>query len=382
MKLEMVTKKLGAVLLSVSMAMTMFGCGVTREEDTAEAATGEVAEAAEETAEATETATDAAETAADTEETTGDSGELIHIDFQSKWIPQDQFMGYYVALEKGFYEEEGLDVTILPGGSDINVPSVVESGTAQIGTTNLYNVLAYQEEGYPLVAISQVMQDSPFVFVCNKDSVSSVEDLKGKTLGVWTGGNDAPVRALLNKYGMDPDLDATLASQGTTIDGFLDGTFDGYSAMTYNELLLAYEAGYTDDDLYLINMSDEGCGMLADCIFCNSEWLAENREAAVKFVKASIKGWIYACQNVKEATDIVYANMDQTSADYDHQLASGEKVAELVLPEGSDESIVGTIPEDKVADTIDIALTYGIITKDTDLNTVFDTSIMEEIAAE
>ena len=248
-------------------------------------------------------------------------------------------------------------------------------------STNLYNVLSYQEQGYPLVEISQVMQDSPFVFVCHKDQVSSIADLKGKTLGVWTGGNDAPVRALLTKNGIDPDKDATLASQGTTIDGFLDGTFAGYSAMTYNEELLAYEAGYTEDDLYTISMEDEGCGMLADCIFVNADWLKDNRDTAVAFMKATIRGWQYACENTDEATDIVYSYMDKDNADYDHQKKSAVEVAKLVLPEGEDASIVGTIPDDKVENTIDIALTYGIITKSTDKDTVYDLSIMEDVLA-
>lgn len=366
-------KKLSTLLIAMTMVVTsMGGCGVSRE--------GDAASSAAPAAESAETTTDVAatETAEAPAETAEESDGLIPITFQSKWIPQDQFMGYYVALEKGFYEEEGLDVTILPGGSDINVPSVVESGSAQIGTTNLYNLLSYQEQGYPLVGVAQVMQTSPFVLVCRKSEISSVEDLKGKTIGVWTGGNDSPVRALLSKYGMDPDMDATLASQGTTIDGFLDGSFDAYSAMTYNELLLAYENGYTDEDLFQIDMSEEGCGMLADCIFCNSEWLEENREAAVKFVKASIKGWAYACENVDEATDIVYAQMDQSSADYDHQLESGKRMAELVIPEGADASIVGTIDKEEVKKTADIALEYGIITKEADIDSIYDYTVVEE----
>lgn len=370
-------KKLGALLMAVCVAASLTGCGVSRDGNSGAGNSAASETTDTNTANAGTTDTDAADTdaAADTE----DSSELIPITFQSKWIPQTQFMGYYVAKEKGYYEEEGLDVTILPGGSDINVPSVVESGTAQMGTTNLYNLLSYQESGYPLVGLAQVMQDSPFVLVCKKDSISSVEDLKGKTIGVWTGGNDSPVRALLSKYDIDPDMDVTLGSQGTTIDGFLDGSFDAYSAMTYNELLLAYENGYTDDDLYLINMEEEGCGMLADCIFCNSEWLEDNHDAAVKFIRASIKGWVYACENLKEATDIVYAQMDKSSADYDHQSKGAEELKKLVIPEGEEASIVGTIDDEKVKNTIDIALKYGIITKEADAENVFDKSVMEEI---
>lgn len=233
-----------------------------------------------------------------------------------------------------------------------------------------------------MVGLSQIFQDSPFVLVCNKEKISSIEDLKGKTIGAWLGGNELPIRALCNKYDMDADLDVTLATQGTTIDGFLDGSFDAYSAMTYNELLLAYENGYTDDDLYLINMSDEGCGMLADMLFCNEEWLAENHDTAVKFLKATIKGWTYACENAEEAAEITYSYMDKENADYDHQLAGAAEVAKLVMPEGSDASIVGSIDKDEVQNTLDIAMEYEVITEMPAVEDVFDTSVYEDAMAE
>lgn len=356
-------KKLIGLALAVSMLTALSGCsGVSRKADSTT-----------NSAKPTTAATKAPEA-----NDTGKSKDLVKITFQSKWLPQDQFMGYYVALKKGFYKEEGLDVTILPGGSDINVPSVVESGSAQLGTTNLYNLISYQEQGYPLVGISQVMQDSPFVLVCNKKKVSSIKDLKGKTIGAWLGGNDYPIRALLNKNGINPDVDAKLANQGTTIDGFLDGSFAAYSAMTYNELLLAYENGYKDKDLYIINMQKEGCGMLADMIFCNSKWLASNKENAVKFLKATLKGWTYACQNVKEATDITYSYMDKSSANYKHQLESGKRVSKLVLPDGMDASKIGSIDDAKVQTTLDIALKYKVIKKMPKVDAVFDKSIYEE----
>lgn len=358
--------KIASLILSAAMAVSLTACG-----------TGRTSSDTSATQDSTDTS-ESTDTASSTEDTSSSDGELTKVNFQLKWVPQAQFMGYYVAQEKGFYKDEGLDVNIMPGGSDINAPSVVESGQADIGTTNLYNIMSYQEQGYPLVTISQIMQKSPFVLVCRKDKIASVDDLKGKTIGIWTGGNDAPVRALLTKHNINPDTDAQLASQGTTIDGFLDGTFDAYSAMTYNELLLAYEAGYTDDDLYLIDMDEEGCGMLADCLFANSDWLKDNHDTAVKFVRASLKGWKYACQNLEEATQIAYDAMDQSSSTLEHQQKSAEELKKIIVPD-DDYSVLGTINEDSVNTTIQIATDYQIITKPTDLNTIYDTSVMDDV---
>ena len=106
---------------------------------------------------------------------------------QLKWVTQAQFAGYYVALDKGFYKKAGLDVTIKPGGPDVNPSQVIAGGGADVVVDWMPSALATREKGVPLVNIAQVYNKSGLELTCRKDSgVKTPADFKGKTLGVWT----------------------------------------------------------------------------------------------------------------------------------------------------------------------------------------------------
>src|SRR6218665_2390201 len=115
------------------------------------------------------------------------------VTIQLKWVAQAQFAGYFVAKEKGFYKEAGLDVTIKPGGPDVAPPQVIAGGGADVVVDWMPSALASREKGVPLVNISQVFQKSGLMLTCRKDSgIKSPADFKDKTLGVWFGGNEYP----------------------------------------------------------------------------------------------------------------------------------------------------------------------------------------------
>ena len=311
-----------------------------------------------------DTSKPAAEQQTEKEGTEAKTDELVDLKFQLKYLPSVQFMGFFVAYEKGYYKDEGINLEIIPGGPDINAPGQVASEAADIGLTNTYNLLSYQEQGYPLVEISQLFQKAPFVLASLKKSgINGVEDLKGKTIGAWLGGNDYPIYAMLDKYGINKDTEVNIVKQGSTIDDLLNGNLDAISAMSYNELLLVYEAGYSEDKVNVIDVNKEGVAMLADCIIANSEWLAKdgNDEIAAKFLKASIKGWKDACENPEEATDIVWKLLDQSSTTKEHQLASAKKVAELIAPEGFDSNKIGYMDEEALKITADVSQKFGVI---------------------
>ena len=119
---------------------------------------------------------------------------------QLKWVTQAQFAGYYVAKAKGFYKDENLDVTIKPGGPDINPSQVIAGGGADVVVDWMPSALATREKGVPLVNIAQVFQKSGLELTCRKDSgVRTPKDFKGKTLGVWFAGNEYPFLAWMAK---------------------------------------------------------------------------------------------------------------------------------------------------------------------------------------
>ena len=108
---------------------------------------------------------------------------------QLKWVTQAQFAGYYVAKDKGFYKDAGLDVTVKAGGPDINPSQVIAGGGADVIVDWMPSALATREKGVPIVNISQVFQRSGMQLTCRKDSgVKTPKDFKGRTLGVWFYG--------------------------------------------------------------------------------------------------------------------------------------------------------------------------------------------------
>lgn len=134
------------------------------------------------------------------------------------------FAGYFLAQDKGYYAEEGLNVEILPGGPDIVPEQQVAGGSAEIGVDWVASLLTSQEQEMPLVQIAQIYQKSGLVLVSKKEAgINGPADLKGKKVGNWMGGNEFELLALFDKYQLDPNKDLNFTKQGFTMDQFLGG---------------------------------------------------------------------------------------------------------------------------------------------------------------
>lgn len=290
--------------------------------------------------------------------TKGNDGKLDKINLQLKWLPQSQFMGYYVAAAKGYYKDEGIDINILPGGSDIIPEQNVYNGVADIGVTWVSSLMTYQTQGYELQEIAQIFQKSGLLVASKKEAgIKSPQDLAGKKVANWFGGNEYEVLALLSKYKLDKNKDLNLVQQDFTMDQLKEGSVDAASAMTYNEFGLLLESGISKDDLNVINMNDEGVAMMEDCLFVNSEWASKNEDLMVRFLRASIKGWKDACADPEAAGKTVY-DVDK-SVSLEHQVYMAKEVAKLVSPEGFDSSKIGQIDMKAIKQTGDFLKLYN-----------------------
>lgn len=322
-------------------------------------------------------ASSASSTAGSTSSAAGSSGgstggALQKVTLQLKWLPQSQFMGYYIAQEKGYYKDAGIDINILPGGSDIIPEQQVSNGVADIGVSWTSSLMKYQNKGWNLVEIAQVFQKSAMLLVSKKSSnITSVKDLKGKTVGSWFGGNEYELYAALGKNGIDKDKDMKLVQQDFTMNQLESGKIDVAQAMTYNEYGLLLEAGYTDKTLNKIDMNDEGVAMMEDCLFVNTDWASKNSDLLVRFIKASIKGWADACADPVAAGKIVYEK--NKSVSLEHQTYMAKEVAKLVIPSGFDKAKIGYIDPKAIQQTADLALKYGLLTKAADTAKCVDT---------
>ncbi len=283
---------------------------------------------------------------------------------QLKWVTQAQFAGYYVALDKGYYEEEDLNVTIKPGGPDIAPVQVLLGGGADVMVDWVPSALAAREKGAPIVNIAQPFAKSGLMLTCLKEhNINSPEDFPGHTLGTWFFGNEIPLLSWMGKLGYETDGSeggVTIQKINFNVDPLLQKQVECATTMTYNEYWQVIDAGLTPDDLVVFKYEDEGISTLEDGLYTTEENLAdpEMTDKLVRFVRASMKGWKYAEENPDEAAEIVLEN-DQTGAQTEkHQKRMMGEIAKLT--EGSN----GALDEAAFDRSAQITMEGGMITKE------------------
>jgi NitT/TauT family transport system substrate-binding protein len=290
---------------------------------------------------------------------------------QLKWVTQAQFAGYYVAKDKGFYDEVDLDVTILPGGPDIAPPQVIAGGGADVIIEWMPAALAARERGVPLVNIAQIFHRSGMMLTCRKETgIEKPEDFRGHTLGVWFFGNEYPFLSWMSQLGIPTqggEEGATVLKQGFNVDPLLQKQADCISTMTYNEYWQVIDAGLTPDDLVVFPYEDQGVATLEDGLYVLESSLEDPAmvDRLARFLKASIRGWEYAAEHPDEAADIVL-EYDETGAQTEkHQRRMMGEINKLVADGG--EKGIGYLDPADYQRTVDVLLAGGsdpVITKE------------------
>jgi len=289
-----------------------------------------------------------------------------NVTLQLKWVTQAQFAGYYVAASKGYYAEEGLNVTILPGGPDAAPEQVIAGGGADVIVDWMPSALAAREKGLALVNIAQPFKHSGLMLTCLKETgIAAPADFADKTLGVWFYGNEYPFLAWMSSLGLKTDGSAggvTVLKQGFNVDPLLQKQAACISTMTYNEYHQVLEAGVSADDLVTFKYEDMGVSTLEDGLYVLEDKLADPAFAdkMVRFVRASMKGWKDAEANPDAAAAIVL-EADTTGAQTEaHQKTMMQEVA--LLTAGSN----GALDEADYTRTVATLLAGGsdpVITK-------------------
>jgi NitT/TauT family transport system substrate-binding protein len=247
----------------------------------------------------------------------GGDGELTPVKLQLQWLPQGQFAGYFAAQELGYFEEEGLEVEIIPSGGDIVPQDALANGDVDYAIAWVPKVLGSIEQGANLTDIAQIFQRSGTLQVSWADSgIDSVDDFEGKKIGSWGFGNEWEIFAAMAAEGLDATT-VQIITQDFNMNAFLQGDIDAAQAMTYNEYAQLLETPnpdtgelYTPEDFNVISYEDTEGAMLQDAIWADTERLEsdeEYQETTVKFLKAVIKGWVYAAENPEEASEITIA---------------------------------------------------------------------------
>lgn len=288
---------------------------------------------------------------------------------QLKWVTQAQFAGYYVAQDKGFFEEENLNVIIKPGGPDIAPPQVIAGGGADVVVEWMPAALASREKGVELVNIAQPFKSSGMMLTCRKETgIASPDDFADKTLGVWYFGNEYPFLSWMSQLDLATDGSeggVTVLKQGFNVDPILQKQADCVSTMSYNEYWQIIDAGIPESELTVFKYEEQGVSTMEDGLYVLQENLEDDafKDKAARFVRAAMKGWDYARENPDEAADIVLENdasgaqtekhqrrmmgeINKLTAGSDGKLdpADYERTVETLLSGGSD-PVISKAPE-------------------------------------
>ncbi|MBZ0304386.1 MAG: ABC transporter substrate-binding protein [Anaerolineae bacterium] len=296
--------------------------------------------------------------------------EMVPVRLQLQWVAQSQFAGYYAALDQGYYADEGLDLTILEGAVEIVPQQVVASGGAEFGIAWVPKVLQSREAGADLVNIAQIFQRSGTLEISFADSgIESVADFAGMRIGTWGFGNEHELFAAMRAVDIDPNNpdDVTVVQQPFDMSLLINGEVDAAEAMIYNEYAQVLEQTnpdtgelYQPEDLNVIDFNDVGTAMLQDHVFVSESWLADegNEDIAVKFLRASFKGWAFCRDNFDACVEIVLNN--GSTLGESHQRWQLNEINGLIWPSPAG---IGILDESLWDQTVSVALEGEVITE-------------------
>ncbi len=291
-----------------------------------------------------------------------------------QWHTQCQFAGYYVALEKGFYKQEGIELTITPGATDVNPIHLVAAGVADFGTKWLADFISARDKGAPLISIAQVLQSNGLILIAKADSgIRTPQDLMGRKVSIWLFGNEVQFYTLLKKWNIPPDK-MYIEAQKWSMKPFLDGKVDVSMAMVYNEYLRVLDSGYQGKDINIIDFAAYGLNFPGQVIFTRSSLLENRPSLCERMVRASLRGWAWAMNHPEESVEIVLKRDETRALHRSLQLRQMRKIIKLIeygnLPLGFH------LPEQVFA-VMDTLKKSDIVSDTLDLNDVYTNQVWE-----
>ena len=221
------------------------------------------------------------------------------ITFSPQWSAQSQFAGYYAALENGFYEEAGLDVSIVHPSNSYTSINMLKDGTSDFITCELIQAMMASDKGIRLVNLLQTTQHTTLVLISRDKDIRQMSDLAGRRVGTWkVGFNEIPY--IIDK---EHNLGIDWVKFINPLNIYISGAIDATLGKSYNERILFSMSGITPGSL--LRFSEMGYDYPEDGLYVSEKFFKKHPEQCRKFAEASRKGWEWVRNNRKEAVDIV-----------------------------------------------------------------------------
>lgn len=256
------------------------------------------------------------------------SGRLEKVTLQLRWKHQFQFAGYYAAKEKGFYRENGLDVTIKEGGLQQNAVKAVLENRVEYGVSNS-EILLHRLNGKPMVLLAPIFQYSPLVLITRKDSgLRTPRDLIDGTIKMTRDPRDIELHAMFRNEGIDLEQ-LNIIDSAVTRQDYFDPRFDALSAYLTNEPFYLQQLNIP---YHIINPMQYGVDFYGDCLFTSESEIRNHENRVIAFKQASLRGWHYALNHPDEMIRLIVRRYESEKS-YEHLRFEAEAIRELVVPD-------------------------------------------------
>lgn len=305
--------------------------------------------------------------------------DLEEVSLRLKWLPQAQFVGFYIAKAKGYYEDEGLDLTINPGGPNLLTENLVATGADTFGLSGgTDSVFAAIDKGLPITCIGISHQETPFVFVSKADGpVQKIQDFQDASITTWFTGPNYMLFGMLAANGLDPES-VNIQPQQVSVTPFVDGKVDVVTATRYNEYYtLMTRVG--EENLKKFVPEDYGVSFPRDTLIVGNEWAAEHPEKVAGFIRASVKGWLDAFADKEAAIDLILA--EAPTLERPHQEFMLDEVQKIMMAGAAAEEGLFAIDMDVVSSAHQVLVDYEVLSGPIDLGAAFDSSYVDAIPA-
>lgn len=281
---------------------------------------------------------------------------------QLLWKHQFQFAGYYAAIEKGFYAEEGLDVTLKEFDYSLNLVKEVESGRSQfaVGRTSL---LIDKNAGADIVTLYATFQNSPLMLLTRRDSgIALSSDLKGKNVMIT---NDAKkvgeLIAMLLQAGISV-TDFNQQDHSYNVEDLIYGNTDAMASYISNE---PYRMELEGIEYNVLHPKAYGFDMYSDLLFATREFIKQQPSITNRFYRASIRGWLYAFENIDETAQIILDKYNSQNKTLEALQYEGRALKKLAFDEHGN---FGSLSLDKFNQMAQVYLITGSIYRDYDFS--------------
>lgn len=241
--------------------------------------------------------------------------------FTPQWTPQAQFAGYYVALEKGFFKDAGIDVEIVHPSASQSALSRVFKNQSQATTLQLCQALEVVGSDVPLVNILQTSMNNAMVIVSRR----GVDPLtqKGARVGVWYAGFGQLAFILSDKE----HLDYEWVPSATNVNLFVKGAIDAALTMSYNEYYQLVQSGMEITEGCLYRFCDHDYNIQEDGVYMRRDYYESHKDQAHRFADACRRGWEWAAENPEETLEIVMKYVRE------HHVITNRPLQKLMLEE-------------------------------------------------